>query len=442
MQSASNGWYFNLNNGNTNNNNKNTSYYALPCAECTERFDRYFVAERECFMNKKSKWAACKSHYNLSKMWELIEELESGDYSPKRSLCFIVSYPTYREIFASEYLGRVVHHLVAPYIIRISEQVHMANGDVTHGNRRGHSALTAAMQIQSRMRQCADGVVFKYDISGFFMSISRKLAYEVFCRYERMYRQSDIPENERLLLMRHIEKIVFNDPTKDCIRRCDISEWENIPSNKTLFNKDGKGLPIGNYPSQLLAVLLLAILDEQLHISHFVDDFCGIVKTSADAHRILNEAKRILESIELHMHPTKIYIQPVHHGVKFCGYVIYPDRIYISNRTRSAAIQTIDHWLSKSVCVENAEHIAQSFNSYTGIMSHARSYNIQCDLMNRILQSEFAKFLVFQSNTNHISCRIRQKYTYKSTYHNDIQYINSKQYGSNSSRKTRRLSSR
>lgn len=423
QSNATNCWYLNINNGNTNNNNKSNNYYMFPFSECTERYEPYFIAERECFRNKKSKWSACKSHYHLAEMWDLIKEIESGEYKPKRSLCFIVSYPTYREIFASEYLGRVVHHIIAPYITKVSEAVHNENGDVTHGNRIGHSALTAVMQIQERMRANPDGVVFKFDISGFFMSISRKLAYDTFCKFEREHIPDGVTQKERLFMLSLIKIIAFNDPTDNCIRKSDISEWENIPSTKTLFKKDGRGLPIGNFPSQLLAVLLLAIVDAVLHITHFVDDFAGIVMSPGEANNVLAEARELLKSIGLTMHPKKIYIQPARHGVKFCGYVVFPDRVYIANRTRNAAIDTIRYWLGRRATIKNAYRLQQCFNSYTGMMSHARTFKIQKELERMVLDSEYAEFLKFAHKTNQIVCRIRREYTYRDIYNRDMGYI-------------------
>lgn len=46
----------------------------------------------------------------------LHEELNSGSYQPRRSLCFIVEKPKLREIFAADFRDRVVHHVLVGHL--------------------------------------------------------------------------------------------------------------------------------------------------------------------------------------------------------------------------------------------------------------------------------------------------------------------------------------
>jgi len=49
-------------------------------------------------------------------------------------------------------------------------------------------------------------------------------------------------------------KVIFNDPTKNCIIKGNKKDWENLPENKSLFHSPPNcGLPIGNLTSQIFA---------------------------------------------------------------------------------------------------------------------------------------------------------------------------------------------
>ncbi|MBP4048989.1 hypothetical protein J9978_05685 [Chromobacterium violaceum] len=42
----------------------------------------------------------------------LFDELQGGAYQPGRSICFVVTRPKPREVWAAEYRDRIVHHLL------------------------------------------------------------------------------------------------------------------------------------------------------------------------------------------------------------------------------------------------------------------------------------------------------------------------------------------
>ena len=141
-------------------------------------------------------------------------------------------------------------------------------------------------------------------------------------------------------------KIIFNVPQKNCIRCQDLSHWENLPFDKSLFNLDDNiGLPIGNLTSQLFASFLLNGFDhwviEKLgfkYYGRYVDDFYII-----DTHKErLTEAIPLIKeylktTVSVTLHPNKVYIQHYTKGVKFIGSVIKPNRIYVGNRLKGNA---------------------------------------------------------------------------------------------------------
>ena len=426
---GNNAWYVNLGNGNCNNNNTNNRYSVFPCSEFDIKCDDLLEAESECYKNKHASLEAASFHFNLSRIYELINRIENG-YQPQTSICFVLDYPVYREVFAANYTDRIVHHYVAPMLGEICEKVHEANGDVSHGNRIGHSASTAIGQIQRNIRDVTDGYTKKafvatMDISGFFMSIDKETAYSILRKYADMY--YDKPDKEEKLSLLHT--LIQHNPATDCERRSDIKMWEKVPPNKSLFGlTPDKGLPIGNFYSQLLANLVMAEADEEMiktgvKYTRFVDDICVVAETASE---IMNARKvfiKTAERLKLKVHPDKFYIQPASHGVKFCGKVVKLNRIYISNRTVHALHTAIEEY-SRTPSYSNAVHVMQSINSYFGLMKGTASFNIKKQMAKKVLKT-FSKWLYFQNKNGRFICAMKRKYK-----PNKKSYINLNDYAS------------
>lgn len=272
--------------GGQDNTDKNNSYYAVPFSEfndISDALDLLLKAEEDCYRNKKSRMDACKVHFHLAEVVPLAREIKNGEYKPKGGICFILTYPAIREVFAAKYRDRIVHHLVAPYILAVTETVHTANGNVSHGNRKGYSAHTATLQIQQQIRDNPDGYIVKCDIKSFFMSIDRSMALETFRQYEDMCRPSGYTDKQRRFYLSLISTLVLSDPTVSCELCSKMELHKSVPIGKSLFTSGGKGFPIGNLYSQLLANLHIAPVDKKMGISHFVDDYCGVKPDAKEA---------------------------------------------------------------------------------------------------------------------------------------------------------------
>ena len=399
---------------NVNNNNKNNTYAVVPVAELDRLTDLLFRAEGDCWKNKKRRMDAARYHYNLKAVFDLANSIAKGEYKPTTSICFVLNYPRYREVFAARYIDRVVHHLVAPFILAVTESVHFANGNISHGNRRNFSAQTGAEQIRQYMRECPNGYVATMDISGFFMNIDRQRAYDIFVMFCEKHKPAPYANWYTDLMLRLLNILILHDPASDCVRNSPISAWQRIAPNKTLFGNNGRGLPIGNFYSQLIANLVLAIWGMELlklgcKITQFVDDMCIVaqdIKTISNARKASVD---VLRSLGLELHTKKYYIQPVRHGVYFCGRVVYANRIYTNNRTIRACKNRIRK-AAKNCTLTEAYGLQGSFNSYTGIMCHAKSMRIQRDLAQRVRETGLAQYVYFRESTGHVVMQIRDEY--------------------------------
>ena len=421
-----NAYYFGLADGSWNNNNKNNNYNVVP-VESGELEDLVFDAEEDCWSNKHSSWDAAKYHYHYGlRVWTFAEMIKNGRYEPWRSICFVILYPRPREVFAAHYQDRIAHHIVAPYIVAVATAAHVANGDMSFGNRKGMSAYHACLRVQQMMRKHPNGYIASWDIKGFFMSLDKQKVWEIFCYFEEKYRPSGFPEWKRTLFMGMIYTMVMHNPTVNCERHSPIEMWDLfIAPEKTIFGKENTGMPIGNYYSQLLANLFLAYVCERLigrDVTEFVDDFADAEDSVEEIHKTEDILKEALAELNLRLHPTKRYIQPVLHGISWCGHKIYANRMYIDNRPVYNYFCRLSHKFG-DVNLENAVSHQQTFNSYTGAMCHLSEWNTQHAMMMAAIEAGYDKYLYFESKPNHIICELKKEYTATERSKRDIEEI-------------------
>jgi len=76
-------------------------------------FKEIYQAYLECRKSKRNSINAIKFEVNLlDNLWEIYEAINSFAYKPKRYIYFLTSSPKLREVFASDFRDRVVHHLL------------------------------------------------------------------------------------------------------------------------------------------------------------------------------------------------------------------------------------------------------------------------------------------------------------------------------------------
>jgi hypothetical protein len=207
-------------------------------------------------------------------------------------------------------------------------------------------------------------------------------------------------EPDKELLVELCKKVIFNNPVENCIikgnksntpslRGTKQSDWYGLPPNKSLFYSPVNcGLPIGNLTSQILANFYLDSFDH--YIKHdlspsplsfgegqgvrfygrYVDDFV-IVHNDKEYLKSLipNIHDFLLSTLQLTLHPRKIYLQPYQKGVKFWNKFI---------KENNNKLSRVDLKLFLS-----------SINSYLGIMKHYETYKLRKKMLLQNLSAYF-----------------------------------------------------
>ena len=345
---------------------------------------------------------------NLVKLWR---DVNSRKYEIGKSICFIVTRPKIREIFAADFRDRVVHHVI---MMRLEPLFEKAFINDNYNCRKGKGTLYGVNSLHDQIRECSDNYtkncyIGKFDMKGFFMSIHKGILWKMLKEFiEDKYKGKDID-----ILLWLSKKIIMHCPQYNCVRKSPITMWEKLPKNKSLFTcGDEFGLPIGNLTSQCFANFYLNIFDiinrdKFIYYGRYVDDYFILSRNKNEIKRWVDFMRKFLkDNLKIKLHPHKIYLQRYENGVKFIGYVIKGNKIYISNSTVSNMYSLI-YRNNKEIGRDGAEHFVQSLNSYWGFMERCRSYNIRVKLF-KMIHYKWFKYILY--NIVYRKFEVRKKY--------------------------------
>ncbi len=302
-----------------------------------------YAAYYQARKNKRNTTNQLEFELNLEdNICQLAEDLKQRRYQLSRGIAFIVFDPTIREIFAATFRDRVVHHLVYNYIMPywdkrfIYDSYSCRPGKGTHfGISRVAHFMRGASQNYTR-----PAWILKMDISGYFMHINRSLMWDL-NRVIFHDPHFKLDRHRQALLAYLLPIIIFADPTKDVCLRGWPHDWQYLPNEKSLFRAPiNCGFPIGNLTSQLFSNIYLHELDKFIkfelkfrYYGRYVDDFVIIDQDFTKLQRARALISDFLYThLFLRLHPRKVYLQPVTHGVNFIGARIRHDRIKPSQR--------------------------------------------------------------------------------------------------------------
>lgn len=396
-------------------------------------FRAYYDARR----NKRNTTNALAFEIDYEKkLFELYEEITNGKYEISRSICFITFDPVQREIFAGDFRDRIVHHLVYNYISPIFERLFIND---SYSCRIGKGTSYGIKRLDHFIRSCSrnykqDCWILKLDIKGYFMSIDKHILYgEIKMILERFWKEEPFCRKgiNIDLLLHLIHKIIFNDPTENCIIRGTKKDWEGLPKSKSLFGaKENTGLPIGNLTSQLFGNVYLNSLDHFIkhklgckYYGRYVDDFVIVHPDKEYLKSIIPLIKEYLRSeLSLELHPKKIYLQHFSKGVDFLGTAIKPHRIYVRNRMKGNFYKKIQYWndffFGKSVGYpaggknkhirENLDGFLSCANSYLGMMKHYNTYKLRRKMLKENLSAYFWNYVYISNDYGKLVSKIKR----------------------------------
>lgn len=342
------------------------------CHSFAELVQAYF----DCRRLKRNTASALRFEMNLERnLAQLDDELRSGTYRPGRSICFVITHPKPREVWAADFRDRVVHHLLYNKIAPRFLAGFIADSCACIP---GRGTLYAAQRLESKVRSVTQNwsqpaMYLKADLANFFVSIDKRRLW--------LRVGGKIPEH---WWRRLAAQILFHDPRPDVEVRGNPATLALVPRHKRLGEApDHCGLPIGNLSSQFFANILLDGLDK--HVKHrlrgkyyvrYVDDFVLLHPSAKWLGEALASVNLYLPRLGLELNPRKTIIQPIDRGVDFAGHVIKPWRREVRRRSVRTALRRIEELPQ--------EKVFETGNSYLGLLRHTDGHRDRAQIANAL----------------------------------------------------------
>ena len=325
------------------------------------------------------------------------------EYVPAPSTRFIVTEPVVREVIAADFRERVVHHYIDEYLTPYIDRILIYD---CYSCRKEKGISAGVERLEHHIRSCSRNYakpcyVLKLDIRSYFMSIDREILYGKAQRLFRWIgRQTDPQtgrrndETDRFHTVAYLTgKVIRYDPLEDCVYRGDRKLIGRLPASKSLARSpEGCGLPIGNLTSQLLSNLYLNDFDHYMkerlglkHYGRYVDDFYIVHNDPAYLLSLIPDIGRFLrEDTALTLHPGKIKLLDVRHGIAFLGSYVKPHRRYVLRKTVNrirAKSERLNRRPPKYFADPRRLHGAlSSVNSFLGTFARARTYRLRWEI--------------------------------------------------------------
>lgn len=346
---------------------------------------------------------------------ELYNALVRRTYKPKPAYCFITFDPIQREVYASQFRDRVVQHMLFDYIAPLFETLFIYD---TYSCRVGKGTLFGIERYQHHLRSVTnnfreEAYVLYLDLSGYFMSIDKQLLIDTVMREVWKHMDSKNPFDHRPW-SEHIDPyfveyllhcLLDRNPSKDCIRIGNPANWKGLPRNKCLaYSPEGHGIVIGDITSQLFSNVLLNIYDQYVkrglkikHYGHYVDDMYHMHRSK----EFLLEAKPKIEEFlenEVHVkvHPHKWRLLSAKDANQYLGAYIRPYYAVPRQRTIDKFVKVTRELEYRLLFDEQTEEslkfILSRINSYCGMFSHYKAFNLRKKHLDRPIYYKYFTF--------------------------------------------------
>ena len=338
-------------------------------------FEELVQAYLDCRKSKRNSASALAFEQSLERnLCRLNDELTDGSYRPGRSICFVITRPKPREVWAADFRDRIVHHLLYN---RVAPRFYASFIADSCACIPGRGTLYGALRLEAKIRSITQNWskpahYLKLDLANFFVSIDKRIVCDLLAKR--------ITEPWWIELA---EQILFHDPRADFELRGAQELLQRVPKHKRLTSQPAThGLPIGNLSSQFFANVLLDALDQHIkhdlrckHYIRYVDDMVLLHESP----QWLNAANGDIEAwlpkhLGLRLNPTKTILQPVSRGVDFVGQVIKPWHRVTRKRTVNEAMRRV-----RGI---GAADLHQTANSYFGLLRQAKSHHQRTRLSN------------------------------------------------------------
>lgn len=300
------------------------------------------------------------NHDFEARIFSLQRQLKSGRYRHGRYRRLCINDPKSRTIRCASVIDRVVHQAISKTLEDIFDNRFIYHA---YSGRKGKGIHAGVLAVEKMVRRVSKNYrkrcfYLKADISKFYDSVDHRILMTELSRY--------VPDVRMQALL------------------------EEVVTSFSIPEKTGTGLPIGNVTSQLFTNVYLNRFDHWIkgnlrvkHYARYCDDFVVVADSQRYLEDIRERIKEFLFTIKLSLHPHKVAISSLHHGLDFLGYVLLPHHRKVRSKTVGRMFRVLDKRAGTAGDDAKAVKVfVSSLQSYLGHISHANSHKLSILLKN------------------------------------------------------------
>lgn len=357
-----------------------------------ERFTNLYRIMKQTRKNKRRGRDAVEFEANWAPL--LVHALDGRDSRTLRILknyTFLAPRPRWREIFATEFGGRMIDHEVCEVVIPEAEKI---LSPYTYNNRKGKGSQAAINQLMEHIYEVTDGYtrparIVKIDFSGYFPNAVWNIAERLI---DAVIDRTELANDDKAYLKWLAMISIHCNPAAHCELRTAAFLWhEHIKPEKSIRTKPpGVGAAIGRLIWQ--TAMGLYVNDEIKWLTEdcglclvcFVDDIVFVVPEERHQYllSLLPELRVRLAAKGVTLNERKFYDQPYRHGCEFLGSHIRPNRIHLNNKTYDNAVTAIE--VMNASRYKDIDRMVSVFNSYGGLLKNRTDYKRLKELKDKL----------------------------------------------------------
>lgn len=313
--------------------------------------DNLFAAWEEFLSGKKKRKDVAEFGLNLEdNIFGLYYDLKQDTYKHGSYFSFFVCDPKRRHIHKAGVRDRLLHHAIVRVIDPLFDPTFIFDSWSCRKGKGIHKGVDRFRQIAARLslNNTKNLWVLKMDIRKFFESIDHDV------------------------LINQLSRV--------------IKDFRTMWLLEGIIDSFSPGHPLGNLTSQLFANVYMNDLDQYAkHILkakgyiRYADDFVFLHPDKEVLLSYIPQVEKFLrEQLKLKVHPGKIILGKYRSGVDFLGYISFPTHKILRTRTKNRMLRRV---------------VQRNFASYSGQLSHCRSYDIKQTLITTLKAQRKAAIL-------------------------------------------------
>lgn len=305
--------------------------------------ENLLAAWKEFVAGKRQKEDVLKFQSHLmDNILQLHEDLKDKIYIHSSYVAFKISDPKPRDIHKATVRDRLLHHAIYRILYPFFDRTYIADSYSCRDNKGTHRAMNRFTSFTNKVsknhtRTCW---VLKCDIRKFFASIDQKILIEIVSKY--------ITDKSIIHLIKEI-----------------VGSFYSI--------EPGKGLPLGNLTSQLLVNIYMNEFDqyakhtlEAKYYIRYADDFVILSDNKGHLECLIPIIKDFLkDTLQLDLHPDKVYIKTFSSGVDFLGWIHFPHHRILRGASKRRMLRNLSQ-----------ERSDARVESYKGLLSHGNAFKL------------------------------------------------------------------